>query len=74
MLTTNLKRVADKIETFNKFGDTGNGRITRLSLSPEELEAREELCKRCRNLGMQIQQMTWLIFMLHLKAIYLIHQ
>nr|WP_321026389.1 amidohydrolase [Clostridium neonatale] len=55
MLTTNLERMADKIEIFNKFGDTGNDRITRLSLSPEELEAREELCKRCRNLGMQIQ-------------------
>ena len=47
MLTTNLERMADKIEIFNKFGDTGNDRITRLSLSPEELEAREELCKRC---------------------------
>lgn len=55
MQTTSLERMADKIETFNKFGDAGNGKITRLSLSPEELEAREELCKRCINLGMNIQ-------------------
>lgn len=74
MLTTNLERMADKIETFNKFGDTGNGRITRLSLSPEELEAREELCKRCRNLGMQIQTDDMANIYAHLKAIYLIHQ
>lgn len=55
MLTTSLYGIADKIKTFNKFGDTGNGRITRLSLSSEELEAREELCKRCKKLGMQIE-------------------
>lgn len=54
MITTSLDRITDKIETFNKFGAVGNGKITRLSLSPEELEARDELCKRCRQLGMQI--------------------
>lgn len=55
MLTTSLDRIAHKIETFNKFGDTGNGKVTRLSLSYEELEAREELCRRCRKLGMHIE-------------------
>lgn len=55
MITTSVYRIADKIKTFNKFGYTGNGKITRLSLSSEELEAREEVCKRCRELGMQIQ-------------------
>lgn len=55
MLTCNKDRMEDKIKTFSKFGDTGKGGITRLSLSPAALEAREEFCKRCRALGMDIK-------------------
>ena len=35
----------DKITTFSKFGDTGNGGITRYSLSPEAHQARDEFVK-----------------------------
>ena len=55
MLTCNKERLQDKISTFSKFGDTGKGGITRLSLSPAALEAREEFCKRCKALGMEIK-------------------
>ena len=55
MLTCNKERMEDKITTFSKFGDTGKGGITRLSLSPAALEAREEFCKRCKALGMDIK-------------------
>lgn len=55
MITTSIERMEDKIKTFSKFGDTGKGGITRLSLSPAALEAREEFCKRCKNLGMEIK-------------------
>lgn len=55
MLTCNKERLEDKIKTFSKFGDTGKGGITRLSLSAAALEAREEFCKRCSALGMEIK-------------------
>lgn len=55
IMTCSKERLDDKIRIFSKFGDSGKGTITRLSLSPEEIEAREELCKRCRNLGMEIK-------------------
>lgn len=55
MLTCNKERLEDKITTFSKFGDTLKGGITRLSLSPAALEAREEFCKRCKALGMDIK-------------------
>ncbi|MFV0528541.1 MAG: hypothetical protein ACK5MN_07500 [Lachnospiraceae bacterium] len=44
MISCNKDRMEDKIVTFSKFGDTGAGGITRLSLSPEALSAREEFC------------------------------
>jgi N-carbamoyl-L-amino-acid hydrolase len=55
MLTCNKERLEDKIKTFSKFGDTGKGGITRLSLSPAAIDARDEFCKRCRALGMDIK-------------------
>ena len=55
MVTCNKERMEDKIKTFSKFGDTGKGGITRLSLSAAALEAREEFCKRCKALGMEIK-------------------
>ncbi len=54
MISCNLERLDEKIKTFSKFGDTGNGGITRFSLSNEALMAREEFCKRCEALGMTI--------------------
>lgn len=48
-------RLNDKITTFSKFGDTGKGGITRLSLSKEALMARDEFCKRCESMGMEIK-------------------
>jgi N-carbamoyl-L-amino-acid hydrolase len=44
----------EKIKTFSQFGATGNGGITRLSLSPAALAARAEFCKRCKALGMSV--------------------
>jgi len=55
MLTCNKERLEDKIKTFSKFGDTGKGGITRLSLSPAAIDARDEFCRRCRALGMDIK-------------------
>ena len=40
MVHCDYDRMKDKIETFSRFGDTGNGGITRLSLSKEALAAR----------------------------------
>jgi N-carbamoyl-L-amino-acid hydrolase len=45
----------DKIRTFSKFGDTGNGGITRYSLSEEAKMAREEFMKRMRAIGAEIE-------------------
>lgn len=45
----------DKIVTFSKFGDAGHGGITRFSLSPEALQAREEFCKRLKAVGAVIR-------------------
>lgn len=55
MLSCSKERMEDKIKTFSKFGDTGKGGVTRLSLSPAALEAREEFCERCKALGMKIK-------------------
>lgn len=44
----------EKIVTFSKFGDTGNGGITRLTLSEADLQARAEFCRRIRALGGEI--------------------
>lgn len=55
MIMCSGERLENKIETFSKFGDAGHGGITRLSLSKPALEAREEFCKRCSALGMQIR-------------------
>ncbi len=51
MYTCSLERMQDKITTFSRFGDTGNGGITRFSLSPEALAARSEFVRRMRALG-----------------------
>ena len=51
MVRCSLERMKEKIDTFSQFGDTGNGGITRLSLSPEALEARQEFKKRMEAIG-----------------------
>ena len=54
MYATNKERMTEKITAFSKFGDMGNGGITRLSLSAPALEARAEFKKRAAALGMEI--------------------
>ncbi|MDR1816043.1 MAG: Zn-dependent hydrolase [Clostridiales Family XIII bacterium] len=51
---TSKDRMAEKIAAFSKFGDLGNGGITRLSLSEPALAARAELKRRCEALGMTV--------------------
>lgn len=51
MVSCSYERMEDKINTFSKFGDTGNGGITRLSLSQEALAARQEFKRRMEALG-----------------------
>ena len=51
MVSCCLERLDDKIRTFSKFGDTGHGGITRFSLSPEALLARDEFKKRMEAIG-----------------------
>lgn len=51
MVSCNYDRMEDKIKTFSRFGSTGNGGITRFSLSPEALAARAEFKRRMEALG-----------------------
>lgn len=55
MYKTSRERLDEKIKTFSKFGDTGHGGITRFSLSPEAIAARDEICRRCKKLGMTVK-------------------
>ncbi len=48
-------RMEDKIKTFSKFGDAGHGGITRYSLSPEAIMARNEFRKRMEAIGAVIE-------------------
>ncbi len=50
-----MQRLQDKIQTFSKFGDTGNGGITRLCYTEPNLQARAEFCRRCEALGMEVK-------------------
>ena len=54
MISCSFERMDDKIKTFSKFGDTGNGGITRFALSEEALLARAEFKKRMEALGATI--------------------
>lgn len=54
-ISCDLNRMEDKIVTFSKFGDTGNGGITRLALSNEDISARDEFSKRMKRLGAKIE-------------------
>jgi N-carbamoyl-L-amino-acid hydrolase len=47
--------MTDMIQTFSKFGDAGHGGITRYSMSPEAIMARQEYEKRMKAIGAQIE-------------------
>lgn len=55
MYTCSLDRMSDKIKTFSMYGDAGHGGITRYSLSPEALMARNEFKKRMEAIGAIIE-------------------
>ena len=55
MYTCSLERMKDKIKTFSQFGDAGHGGITRYSLSPEAIMARNEFRKRMEAIGAAIE-------------------
>lgn len=48
-------RMEDKIKTFSKYGDAGHGGITRYSMSPEAIMARNEFKKRMEAIGAKIE-------------------
>ena len=51
MVRCSLERMSEKIHTFAKFGDAGHGGITRYSLSPEALQARDYFKERMEKIG-----------------------
>lgn len=55
MYICSYDRMKDKIETFSKFGDAGHGGITRYSLSPEAIQARNEFRRRMEAIGAVIE-------------------
>ncbi|HBT73906.1 MAG TPA: Zn-dependent hydrolase, partial [Lysinibacillus sp.] len=55
MYKCNSRRLQELIEQFSQFGATDNGGVTRLSLSDEDVLARNYFCKCCEALGMNIQ-------------------
>ena len=55
MYTADLERMKDKISTFSRYGDAGHGGITRYSLSPAAIQARNEFRKRMAAIGATIE-------------------
>ena len=55
MYQCNLERMTNKITTFSQFGDAGHGGITRYTLSPEDILARNEFIKRMEAIGATIE-------------------
>lgn len=55
MYKCNVVRLKDSIEMFGRFGATENGGVTRLSLSEEDIRARDYFCECCKELGMEIR-------------------
>lgn len=55
MFYCDVNKVEEKIKTFAKFGDAGHGGITRYSLSPESIQARDEFMKRMTAIGAIIE-------------------
>jgi N-carbamoyl-L-amino-acid hydrolase len=54
MFECSKERLADKIKTFSTFGATGNGGITRFSLSEADISARNEFKKRMLAIGAEV--------------------
>ncbi|MGE7748893.1 Zn-dependent hydrolase [Lysinibacillus fusiformis] len=54
MYKCNSRRLRELIEQFSQFGATENGGVTRLSLSDEDVLARNYFCECCEALGMDI--------------------
>ncbi|MEK4230188.1 Zn-dependent hydrolase [Solibacillus sp. FSL H8-0538] len=55
MYKCNSSRLQESIERFSKFGATTNSGVTRLSLSKEDILARDYFCECCKELGMEIK-------------------
>lgn len=54
MIKTNRERLQKNIELFSQFGATEQNGVTRLSLSQEDIAARNQLKEICTNLGMTV--------------------
>ncbi len=55
MYRCSQERMTDKIKTMSKFGDAGHGGITRYTLSPEDVQARNEFKRRMEKIGAVIE-------------------
>lgn len=55
MYECDIERMEKKITTFGGFGDTGHGGITRFSLSPAAIQARNEIKLRMTRLGLDFK-------------------
>lgn len=55
MVTCSKERMEEKIRVFSMFGATGNGGITRLSLSKEAIDARKEFKRRMEAIGATVE-------------------
>jgi len=55
MYTCSQDRMKEKIQAFSQFGDTGNGGVTRYSLSPEAHRARDYFVERLQRIGAIIE-------------------
>ena len=55
MYECDIKRMEEKITAFGGFGDTGHGGITRFSLSPAAIQARNEIKSRMTRLGLDFK-------------------
>lgn len=54
MYKCNGSRLQESLEQFSQFGATANGGVTRLTLSKEDVLARDYFCECCKALGMEI--------------------
>lgn len=54
MYKCDVNRMEDKIKTFSTFGATEKGGITRYSMSPAAIQARDEFVKRMKAIGAEI--------------------
>ncbi|MFB5282504.1 Zn-dependent hydrolase [Peribacillus sp. Hz7] len=55
MISCDEERLRKSIETFSTFGTTENGGITRLSMSDEDIIARNYFCECCKELNMDVR-------------------